>query len=143
MHATVLLERAAETLPGATPLAHHCETFQPVCSHQHRMLAQSLMRGDELTRMTLVSLSTHVNTSTSPLPLEAVQIDVQYAKNNRGDKVDNRLLAHSKTIHKCPLLHMGIHMWAKLNPKDGPAPFRWCDIVSGDWCGLSNYCMFM
>lgn len=93
------------------------------------------MRGDESSKLTLVALSTHRNLSTAPLSLEGMQIDLLWTKNNRGDKVDNRVLAYHKVMHMCPLLHLALHFWAKLNPQGGAAPFQWADILSGEWCG--------
>lgn len=91
------------------------------------------MRGDEISRLTLVALSVHRNCVTAPLSLEAGSIDVQWAKGNYGDKIDVRLVPHNKTMHQCPLPHFGLHFWAKLNPPGGAQPFRWADITTGAW----------
>ena len=97
------------------------------------MLATTLMRGDESTRLNLAALSVHRNHVATPLSMESVQIDIQWAKDNRGDKVDMRLVPYHKKIHMCPLVHMALHFWARLNPPSGPAPFKWADLISGAW----------
>eukprot|EP00892_Ulva_mutabilis_P007749 jgi/Ulvmu1/5346/UM022_0140.1 len=101
--------------------------------HQAAMLAPTLMRGDEAAKLPLVSLGTHHNTAASPLSLEAGKIDVQWAKDNYGNTMDDRLIAHGQVIHHCPLVHAAIYFYSKIHPTAGPRPFTWPDITSGAW----------
>lgn len=95
------------------------------------MFAGVLLRGDESYSLTLSALSVSKNQATAPLAVEGVQIDIRFSKTNRGDKLDNRLLGNHCQIHMDAQLHMGLHVWGRME-----APFVWRDIKSGRWYAI-------
>jgi len=91
-----------------------------------------LPRGDDACALKLGALAPHCNSATAPYNLKGLQIRIQHGKTNDFQKLDIRPLTHAKIMHQCPLLHMAIFLWSRLNPPHG-APLQYADIVSGAW----------
>jgi hypothetical protein len=112
---------------------YHIEMFTTFCSHQEAALHTTLTRGDEAVRISLNDISVMKLSSTQPLSMEGVVIEISFSKANRGVKGDMRMITHGRVVHRCPLLHLAVHCFQKISMPHG-GPLQWEDVVSGRWC---------
>jgi len=91
-----------------------------------------LLRGDDACALKLGALAPFSNSSTAPYNMDAIQVRIQHGKTNAFEKLDIRPLSDAKLVHQCPLLHMALYVWTKLNSPYG-VPLQMADIISGAW----------